>query len=267
MRRTAGLILLLSAAVTAGCGGLVGSQLDGQGTLTPVPVPSDGTPASESDGRIAPGLTTDGIVDPERLLRTHADRLENTSYAFHRRVSRRNPDGSIRSTSETVIHDDESAVRVRHARTVYRGGNRTVTRVDRWTAGDETYTAITRDNETTYEVAAVASGGKPLETTHYSESLTQILAHLPVAVGPPAEVEGTTVYPLEVTERRDVYPLRNVSFVGNVTERGLVTEYRLEYEVRHDGTPIRVTVRRAVSTGRTTVARPDWLPNAVNATS
>jgi len=70
-----------------------------------------------------------------------------------------------------------------------------------------------------------------------------------------------------VTERRDIPPLRNVSFVGSITEEGVMTEYTLEYEVRNDGVPVNVTVHSSVALGRTTVERPTWLADAVNATS
>lgn len=268
MRRAIGVVLLLAMLAIAGCSNLVGSGPDAQQTLTPVPVSNDSTGVGGADDRIAPGLTTDGIVDSRRFLRNHAALLANSSYTLRRRVSRQYPNGSIRSTSETVIHRNTTAVRVRHSRTVYRGANGTVTGVERWSTNGTTYTALLRENGTRYERSTATDGaGTVLETAEYSESLGQILMHLPVAVGAPTEVDGTTVYPVAVTERRDVFPLRNVSFTGNVTERGIITEYRLEYEVFRDGIPISVTVRNSVTTGPTTVDRPDWLPEAINATS
>lgn len=269
MRRTTGLVLLLSAVLLAGCGSPGDAHADERRTLTPVPVPTGDAPTGVGVARVAPGLTADALVDPEALLRSHAARLDNTSYTSRRRVTRRYRNGSLRSRWNSTVRDNGTAARIRHSGIVVREGAETVTRIDRWSTDDRIYMAVTHGNDTTYQVSPVVDAGRgTFDGSDYSESLGRILTHLPVTVGDPVEVNGTTVYPLAVAEPRDVPPLRNVSFSGHVTRDGVLMEYTLRYGVRNDGVPVRVTVHTVISNvGRTTVERPGWVADAVNATS
>jgi len=265
-----GLVLLLSVVLVSGCSSLGDVPADSRRTVTPAPVPTtnDDTPTRASGARIAPGLTTDELLDSEALLRNHAIELDNRSYTFQRHVTRRYPNGSIRSTSARIVHYNGTAVRIRYNGTTDRGGNQTVTSIDRWSTDNRTYTAVTRDDDTTYDVSPVVDGKQgTFDASDYSGSLGRILMRLPITVGDPVETNATTIYPLTVSERRDIPPLRNVLFTGYVTNDGVVTEYTLEYEVSNGGVPVRVTIHSSVTLGRTTVERPNWLTDAVNATS
>lgn len=254
------LILLGTLVVLAGCS--LGGSPETTRTLSPVPI--DDGPVTEGPraGELAPGLTQDGIVNSELLLRSHESELADATYTRHHRVVMRAPNGSVLSVSTTRTTSNRTAVRIRQNSTSL-AENGTTLIVDRWSTNNLTYTTVTRGNNTTYRVSPVRNvDGERLETRGYSASLSQILSQLSVTVGRPVETDGTRMYPLRTTEQRDLATIQNVTFAATVTLEGVITEYRLEYRVVRGTTPVDVTVTETVIVGPTKVERPEWLEAA-----
>lgn len=268
MRRILGLVLLVVVSLLAGCNGPTDSAQTGRETLTPVPIDETPTRAQSADRQLAPGLTRDELFNPELLLRHHEARLANTTHTRVHNVTRRHPNGSTLSIAVTRVASNQTAVRIQQNRTVWTGTDQGTLIIDRWSSNNTTYTAVIQENTTTYSVSSVVGTDRQrLETRAYSASLSQILLQLPIVVGEPVNDDGMRVYPIATTERRDLGSIRNVSFTGNVTAAGIITEYRLQYEVYQNETLVHVTVHNAVTVGQDRVVQPDWLSVAKEETS
>lgn len=265
MSRSVAPATLALALLVAGCSGFAGGPAAERPSLTPVPVPT--TDAGTGGQYLAPGVTEERLVDPAALQRAHAARLANTSHTYRERVTRRYANGTLRGQYTTVVRRNESAVRYRYVQreTAENPGYR----IDSWADGRRIYTARTVDNETTFrtETVPVTARQVPLETADYAASLGRVFGQFSLVVTGTVRRDGRPLYRLATAGHRDVPPLRNASFVGYVTPRGVVTEYRVSYRTRRDGVPVDVTVAVTVDElGNTTVARPAWYDRAVTRT-
>lgn len=213
---------------------------------TPAPVPTTGEAAV-----IAPGVDTNGVYDPARLVDAHASVLANNSYTARLTSVRRLPNGSLQDRYDRRLRVADSE-RFHYTLRVTGTADR---RVERWRAGPDAYEAVTENGNTTYR-----SLNEPAPPTLVSASeLLRLFRFVPARVVDDAD--GTAVR--LAGGPRDLPPLENVTYVATVTERGLVRSYTVKYTAVRDGQRTRVTVEATFSAiGETTVDRPSWYDEA-----
>lgn len=250
-----GTLLLVAFVVTAGCNGpLAGVDRGDTPTLTPAPVPGDPTPTPRS-GELAPGLENDGVVDAARLVGAHTEALTDTSYTARLSTRRAAPNGTVQERYDRVVRV-ASRDRFRYVLTAETAD--VERRTDRWRGGDRAYEAVTENGTTTYRSLDALS----VPTLLSRQGLVRLFRVLPSQVTDARRSNGTTVYRV-VGGPSDLPPLSNVTYEVNVTERGLITSYRVTYEVDAENRRREVTVEATVSrVGATTVDRPEWYDEA-----
>lgn len=105
------LLAVALLAVVAGCGAVVGPSGPTE-TVTPAPVVTP-TPVDEPIV-VAPGVTTDGVEDLERLIDSHRRAVWNTSYAWEEVTRESFASGNRTATrprTRWVVFEDESTYR------------------------------------------------------------------------------------------------------------------------------------------------------------
>jgi hypothetical protein len=248
-------LLLVVLAATAGCSGsLAGPDRGDTETLTPAPVPGDPTPTLQA-GELAPGLEDDGVVDPAHLVGAHTEALIDTSYTARLSTTRAAPNGSVRERYDRIVRV-ASWDRFRYVLTAESDG--VVRRTDRWRSGDRAYEAVTENGTTTYR--SLDSPSAP--TLLSREGLLRLFRVLSSRVTDTRRSNGATVYRV-VGGPSDLPTLSNVTYVAHVTDRGLVTSFRVSYAVDDEDREQRVTVEATVDrVGETAVERPEWYDEA-----
>jgi hypothetical protein len=94
-------------------------------------------------------------------------------------------------------------------------------------------------------------------------ALARLLVLVSVEVTDRWTVNGETVYRVETPAPQSIPPLRDITLAANVTETGLVREYRVAYDVERSGRPVRVVATvKYRRLGETVVEPPAWLPEA-----
>lgn len=256
-RAAAALVVLL--VVLAGCNApATGTATD---TMSPAPVTGTAT-ATDAPERIAPGVTTAGVVDPEVLAGAHRDTLANTSYTVSVRNTRFFANGSTLGTNLDVARFDGDGGYVR---------NRTSTgaaplyqfryeRVSVWSDGETRFILRVENGTRVYErqTAAPTAPLSPLPRQYLAETLTGI--------------EWTDVRAVPFGDDRDYYLLTGVrtdadGALETVTvlldERGLVHRYRTEMIAERGNEVSRaVIVVRYADIGTTAIETPGWIETA-----
>jgi hypothetical protein len=255
-------------------------------TVTPAPVPTD-TPSTF----LAPGVTPRGVVNPVALVAAHERALRGTSVTVRFEESRRYANGSLRwrRTATQRIDVDSDADRPIRSRytSELRGSAPTrdlpsafvrfpdTTRVERYTVGGGAYHRYRLRSGGVWYVGGTADEVRPLDP-----GLVLLFRSVETRVVGREAGAGPTRYRLSGTEVTDPAALGralgvgrfarigNVSFVATVDARGTVREYRLIYTLAGaDGVLLRGRESaRFTDLGETTVERPDWYGDAVNAT-
>jgi hypothetical protein len=260
--------------VVAGCSGpLVGAgdeRADGE-TLTPVPVPDEVRGPDE----LAPGVTSEGVVDATRLARAHARVLANVSYTAHRNVTRRTRDGRLRSGTESVVRTTADRSRFRYTLTLRRDERRVI---DRFADGGRIYERERQAGETTYALlrgpdsAPLAPRDASFGDVSNRRGIANLFSRFRFVVAERVDRNGTTNYRLATPEPQAVPPAYDVTGSALVDERGFVREYELSYRIVRGGeggtqvTSVAVRVRFG-DVGSTAVAEPAWYDEAVAATT
>lgn len=264
--------VLAALVVLAGCGSLATPAGDGTTTrtVTPAPLPQE-TPSPRGPAVLAPGVDAEGVFDAGRLTEAHATALSHTSFTTVREERRRYANGSLRSSHRRVVRVSADRERFYYElnQSDVSGGRTTEERLVRYSNGSVVYVATTRAGETTYSVLGGRpepndpSGGLPGDATARS-GVARLFGTLRFDVLDRRTVDGRTIYRLGVENgSQQVGVLRNVSMNASVREDGLVTAYRLTYDVDDIGVSVTVEFREV---GETEVTPPVWLPAARNAT-
>lgn len=266
MERVAVVALFL---VLAGCGSVGAPTSDpGTVTVTPAPVPA-GTPVPGGD-TLAPGLAADGVFDSGRLAAAHGAALAGRSFTLVRTDSRyTNGTLSQRDRSVLVYGADGRRFSYDLRQTDRRDGENATSRIRRYADGERVYVAVTRGNETTYDLLR-ASDGTPYDPSRVfpanatnERGLARLFVLLDARVTDEWTVDGRTVYRVATPDPQTVPPLRNITFAANVTETGLVRSYYLEYDVTRATGPVRVVANTTYrDVGTTTVSEPPWVASA-----
>jgi hypothetical protein len=268
-------LLVAFLLATAGCSAVLGPSSEPATPGTPVPVESPEPPPD------APGLTLSGIEKPFVLADAHGSVLWNTSYRVERvselrlandtlllqvteRVAMSGQDGRYRYTVESAGLANYG----------YRG------REVRYGNGSALFVLRTGEDGRSVDVPRNPDGS-PVdpETIYHGDptnrgTLASYLAQAEgVTVSPAAgddyRVRATRFSGNSLSTRAGI--VRNVTveeFVAVVTPRGVVREYRLDYEGTLDGRQVTGTeVVRYAEIGEPTVERPDWATAAGNETA
>jgi hypothetical protein len=253
--------------VLAGCGSAAApTPAPGTATVTPAPVPE----ATAAPGTLAPGVAADGVFDADRLAAAHAAALAGRSFTLVR-VDSRYTNGSLERRDRSVLAYGATGTEFRYdlRQTDRRDGANATSRIERYADGERVYVATTRDDETRYELLRASDGSTYAPTRVFPENATnergiaRLFVLIDTEVTGERTVDGRTVYRLATPAPQAVPPLRNVTFVANVTEAGLVRDYRLSYDVVRSGRPVRVVASTTYrSVGETTVVAPPWLDRA-----
>ena len=256
-RHSLGVTVTLALAVAlAGCGAVGGDGGAGAGadgatpTLTPAPVPV----VTDTPVALPPGMTGDGVTNPDRLLAAHRSALDGASYTLRVRVGVGEAVSTrvirLVSPSRFYTHDVMSGPR----------GNVTQFATDSVVYAKMEYAGVTQYAE--------------FDNDYPPDSQTVQLTRLFLRVGD-AAVYRTTVdgdpafavagsYPVHPEAER----LRNYTVRAVVEPGGLVRSLNVSY-VRDEG-PARTNVTRSFTysdVGSTEVAAPPWVDREFNATA
>lgn len=272
-------LLVAGLLVLAGCGGL------GGGTPTPAPTAPAETTAG-ADAFVAPGVTREGIADPDALARAHGAAVEGRSYVLASERVARYPNGTLRSrltvrvalgadhgyraTASTAGPEAPTFLGDPPATGTFWSNGTTYAR--RFTHGERTvYNEFEpRQNGAgtwSYWVRTVPFGGRQSDPVSFYRAVFWSARSWSVERRP---ANGTAAYRLVATGTTesgfdpDVTRLRTARLVADVAPSGLVRTLSLRYAGESAGAPVRVrwTVRyRGV--GSTAVARPPWLGRAL----
>ncbi|MEF8852213.1 MAG: hypothetical protein V5A44_06750 [Haloarculaceae archaeon] len=250
-------VVLALVVVLAGCGSVVDGGTTPEEdtptrTLTPAPVPTSATPTDELV-TLPPGVTGDGIADPDALLDAHRSALRNRSYTLRARIS-------VRGVVSERFTRVESPTRY-YQRDVRYGTGSNVTR---FASDTSVYTRSTYDSVTRYDRFEAVI---PPRSTTVRES--RALLELDSAAVTRTTRDGHTVFVV-----RGTYPthptlpgVRNFSLRVVVEPDGLVRSLHATY-VRVEGAT-RTNVTRSFTytdVGATTVERPAWVDREFNDT-
>ncbi|WP_255150421.1 DUF7537 family lipoprotein [Halorarius halobius] len=272
----AGVAVVAVLALLAGCSGTPVGDATPTRTITPVEVPA-------SD-RIAPGVTADGVVDPQALGAAHAGALDDRSYTLTANHSSTYANGSVRSAYDVRVW--LSADRDYRAVSRTAGPEAPVllgappASGEFWSNGTTYVAAVSHANETRYNrfrppdgyagtwrywIEAVALDGDPAAAV---AGVTRAADPEPVGK---RSVGGTVVYTLVGDSTTApagsdaLVDARDAGVTVNVTETGLVRSYTLRYTATTAAGATVTVVRRVRygNVGATTVERPDWFDRAV----
>jgi hypothetical protein len=280
-------VALAALLATAGCSGLApGSGDQPTESLTPVPVPGEGAD-------YPPGVSADGVVNPERLAFAHDQAVGNTSYRLRSNRSTYFGNDSLRSRIDLDLRLDRNRTYLTAVETAGPRGpvilGRPPARARYWANGTLYASRIDRDGDVTYSLTradrspfatwqywsgTAAFGG---ESSYRANRYEQMFRAIPTRVVGNRTVNGTTVYVLEGRRPGDsgftAGPADAVGPSGphpalraTVTEDGLIRSVHLRYRAYDDGDEYdvdwRITYREL---GNVTVGAPPWLDRAVAA--
>lgn len=279
---------VLAVAVTvllvlAGCSALApGPEPSRPSTpVTPAPVPTD----DRTDGELAPGVTTEGVVSSRTLAEAHVARLDDRSYGLVMNRTTRYPNGTLRErlrlnlslgADRSYLVDTSTAG---PAAPVFLG--RPPASASFWSNGSTYTRRLTRGNTTTYTQFQPTDGAGTWQywarTVPYGGRggnprgfITRTFSAVPTRVtGRVADGDGTS-YRLVGTRATAPIELgiedpREVELTATVTAAGLVRSLSLSYVGTVDGQTVTVSRRFSYERlGNATVERPPWVDRALS---
>lgn len=286
MRQIAALTVAL-LLVTAGCNALPGGPATGETTTdsdgTTVDDATTETTASDAettapDADLAPGLNENGVTDPSKLADAHRAALNDTSYSIRTNLTARE-NGTVLARSNSTLQ-------------VAAGGTPQFNRyeitgerpeaigsfghdVEAWIDEEQTLYAMEGPNGTTYQ--RVTDEQRPSSgTPEGRDHLYLLFSAMNTTVSETEANDGTTRYWVNSTDVTDSEVLastlrtetvQNASLSALVTEDGLIREYHIEYTGTVENATVQVErTTRFTELGETTVERPPWYDEAVDAT-
>lgn len=295
MNRPVLVAVVALALVFAGCNGFVSGDDTPTEAVTPVAVPTD-EPTPTPVPQLAPGLKRSGVTDPFALGEAHAATLDDRSFTVHSETTIRLSNGSRYRHDERIGRF--AANRSRYDVSSNGSGSIPVRNVssysiDAWSDGSRLLTAQQTGENTSYEVRGGIEGGGTSSSQGYGvvfgsdpasgQSIYTLFGAVETRVVGETTRNGTTSYELAATNVTNPVPftrfgveavddLRNVSFRAQVTPKGLVREYRIDYGATVAGEDVpgatarTIRVHRVVrytDLGTTTVERPPWYDEAI----
>lgn len=247
-RRALPTVAVVLLVATAGCG-----------------LPGDSSPSP-------PGVDDGNVTDASELVRSHTDELRAGSFTVHAKTTRELPNADYRIVSEFTYHVDTGEpfrARLdvqRSARGDPPDDATPVPDMEMWRAGETTYVRTSTANGTRYRSVDLINSSLTMNDV----TNRQLVARL-------NNRENATV----TSVTRDGETHTRVS--ATVDPSGLVQESNITLIATSSGLVQRITATRVVrfpssgeqtvtsdvrfrDVGNTTVERPDWYDEAVNAT-
>jgi len=262
-------LLCLALLSLAGCNAFVGGDTTASpaeaDAVTPAPVPTTAVP-------FPPGIT-ERRIDAATLAAAHARALRSYNYTLtvSHRLFDENGTVSELDRRRTVAVGGERYVGGYERRVVTRVSTRTTDDVAYWTNGSAFATRLRVSQRDPYY--GYSTSGDPIIDPDGSRRLNRTLDALALRVtdrtddGVVLAARRATV-PDRLLTPAGVADPHNVSTTAQVRFDGVVTDWRLAYDARLRGEPIRVVQRFRVSgLGTTTVVRPDWVGRAIRNSS
>lgn len=269
---------------------------EGDSGVTPAPVPTiEGT---ETPRRLAPGLLETGVSDPGALLAAHRTVVEGEPYTVRAVVNATYTNGTTYYRSVVTARVAEGGERYDYTGTLLSAaadeGDRA--RYERWSDGRTTLTAslaanataeienasegtLRADGNVTYRRIPVEFGrnAEIHDPPPYSERIDEQIGGAETVVRDRTDAVGPTYYIVSLTGARDLSAFadgrfRNVQNVSGrflVSPEGFIREYRVTFTATsRSGKAVRVIESITYSSvGWTTVERPPWYDEALNATN
>ena len=236
---------------------------------------TDETTASDAD--LPSGLSASGVTDPWKLADAHRAALNETSYTVGTNLTARE-NGTVLARWNSTVKVAAGGLPLLNRYEV--GGERPNAigsfghDVEAWIDENRTLYAMEGPNGTTYQRAPAES--RPPSQPAGRDHLYLLFVGLDTTVTGTETRDGTTLYRVNSTGVADAEVLadelrtetvENASLSALVTEDGLVREYHVEYAGTVENATIRVErTTRFANLGETTVERPPWYDEAVNAT-
>lgn len=260
-------LLLAALVATAGCSGV----FDGD------PEPAT-RPSGTDHGGPVPGLTDDGLGDPNALVDAHAGSLDGESLTLQERRVQRYENGSLRWRENVTLRT--AANRTRYLVVTDATGKPMLGgdegRAEVFADGDRVYRSVRTPNGSWADVLRTGSGdpeppGAVSLDPARTDDLYVVLSVFAVnasenvrEVTPDGRrylVETANLdHPDLLASHLELDAVRNATLDAVVTPDGRVEEYRVAFEGTHDGAVVRgaqtVWYEEVVET---TVEAPDWL--------
>lgn len=269
--------------VLAGCSALAPGPAPGTPSTpaTPAPVPTD----DRTDGELAPGVTTEGVVSSRTLAEAHVARLDDRSYRLVVDRTTRYPNGTLRERLRLDLSLAADRSYLVHTSTagpeapVFLG--RPPAEASFWSNGSAYTRRLTRGNTTTYTQFQPTDGAGTWQywarTVPYGGRggnprgfITRTFSVVPTRVTGRVVDGDVTTYRLVGSHATAPIELgvtdpREVELSATVTAAGLVRSLSLSYVGTVDGQAIAVTRRfRYDHVGNATVERPPWVERALS---
>jgi len=228
--------------------------------------------------RLPPGLSASGVTDAEALAAAHASALVNTSYTVVTTLTARDGAAVVARQNATtrVVHDPtRSFQRVETAGEDPASLALSPADVEVWSDENGSWWAIDRANGTTYRRMADDLDPAVGDRTGRDRLYVLLTATDTTLAGTTTE-NGTTLYRVRATggdddllaQTLDAETVANLTASILVGEDGVVRRYRVTYDATVGNVTARVTrTVRFTALGGTTVERPGWYDEAVNATA
>jgi hypothetical protein len=266
-----GLCILI---VLAGCNGLISESSDQETTVTPAPVPTT--------DQFAPGVTNGGVSNLSALETAHYSRLQNTSHTSRFRSVVTAANGTVVSERRTTTQVAAQRVyRVRHLNSSSpleeSPSVPLVVRSELWAVDERGLFARTLANGTTVYLSTPAENSPLYENLRSQPGSDSIQLLEPSATGVAGRVseDGRSLYRLQASEldqnellRRYGTEANNSRLTAFVTPQGAITRLNWRYEITLEDTTYLVERSlRYTRVGNTTLSRPSWYDEAVNATN
>ncbi|WP_137683558.1 hypothetical protein [Haloarcula mannanilytica] len=263
--RSLGVAIALVALVGfAGCSafGTAGPSA-GEGTVTPAPVPT-------AEPSPPPGVTADGVRDPERLGIAHEQRLTNESYAVTVvRTVRFDNGTTVRRLERGRTVGDGGVILSWRTETAHsRAGGGTVVSRRAWSNESVRVMRFQYANESTRYVVTASPQRYPYRRTAHSvgEMLSSEDAAV-VASDTDADPPTYTLLARNLSDSLSTNPnldrVETSSIRAVVTGRGLLRRASIRYTGTRDGTPAVAGSTIRFDTDPDPVTRPEWVETAL----
>ncbi|WP_251342163.1 hypothetical protein [Haloplanus halophilus] len=220
-----------------------------------------------------PGLSEDGVTDTSALIGAHTDALQSQPFTVRSTTTMRPTNGSFRVVSNRtwrVDPGDPIRGRVVSSRRVvgdapprYAAGP---TSVAAWRNGTTTYRRVQRNGTATYRRVPLFDSSVKLNGALRRNSLYRLSTRRTATVEP-VDRDGRRLYRVTAA-LNDTAVASNASMTLLVDADGVVRTLRTEATVQYrTGKRDVSTTVRITGVGTTTVERPDWYGDAVDATA
>lgn len=269
MSRTAAALLCLALVALAGCNAFVGGDSatspTAEDAVTPAPVPTTAVP-------FPPGVA-ERRVDAATLAAAHASALRTRNYTVAVRESLVGANGTISElTRRRVVAAGGDRYGGGYERSVPTpAGNYTTADVAYWASGTSFTTSVRTGERDPYY--GYSKTNEPILDVDGSLRVNRTLGAIALRATdrtPDGVVltGGRVTAPGRIPTPSYVVDPHNVSTTVRVRFDGVVTDWRLAYDARLRGDPVRVVQRfRVFDIDATAVERPDWVSGAIRNSS